>query len=474
TTYTFTPSQGLCATTATVSVTVNANITPTFGSFGPYCVDAQPGTLPSTSDNGITGTWSPAVISTASPGTIIYTFTPSQGLCATTATLDILTNPAVITDLGSLVICNGDSIIIGNKVFKNSQTISETLSTSNGCDSIVNLELTVLDPIITTLNERFCKGGSIQIGDSIYTKTGTYFNTFTSVADCDSLVILNLIVDSIAETDLSLEICNGDSVIIGNQVFKVTDIYRVVLPGSNNCDSIIILDLTVRDAIATTNVSKRICSGDAFTVGNETFNETGEYTITLESALGCDSTVLLNLIVDELPAIDAVTDKPTVNPGEQVQLGVTTTEQLSYNWTPANILSDPSIQNPTAILTESTWFVVTATNGQTRCSFTDSVFVELRELACSKENVFIPNAFTPNGDEVNDIFIPRSSILKSMKLVIVDRWGNQVFESNDLSIGWDGIYKGQPATEDSYGYYFIGECSRGEKITIKGNVTLLR
>ena len=61
-----------------------------------------------------------------------------------------------------------------------------------------------------------------------------------------------------------------------------------------------------------------------------------------------------------------------------------------------------------------------------------------------------------------------------MKLVVSDKWGNQVFESNDINIGWDGIYKEQPAMVDSYGYYFIGECSDGVKITIKGNVSLLR
>ncbi|MBL0342987.1 MAG: hypothetical protein IPP71_20225 [Bacteroidetes bacterium] len=133
-------------------------------------------------------------------------------------------------------------------------------------------------------------------------------------------------VDTIVETNLSLEICNGDSVTIGNQTFKVTDVYRVVLEGSNTCDSVVVLDLKVRNAIATTNISQSICSGEVFTVGNETFNESGEFTITLESAQGCDSTVLLNLLVNDLPVFDAIADQPTVTVGEQVQLNVTTTE----------------------------------------------------------------------------------------------------------------------------------------------------
>ncbi|MDD3688352.1 MAG: hypothetical protein PHE56_16530, partial [Bacteroidales bacterium] len=84
TVYTFTPTAGQCATTTTMSVTVNSNITPTFTALGPYCVGAAPGALSTTSTNGVTGTWSPATVSTATAGTTVYTFTPTAGQCATT------------------------------------------------------------------------------------------------------------------------------------------------------------------------------------------------------------------------------------------------------------------------------------------------------------------------------------------------------------------------------------------------------
>ena len=89
--YTFTPTAGQCAKTATMSVLVNANVTPTFAQLGPYGVGTTPGTLPTSSTNFpvITGTWN-AAISTASAGTITYTFTPNAGPCATTATMSIL------------------------------------------------------------------------------------------------------------------------------------------------------------------------------------------------------------------------------------------------------------------------------------------------------------------------------------------------------------------------------------------------
>ena len=90
TTYTFTPAAGQCATTATMTVTVNASTTPTFTQVAAICAGGS-FTLPTTSNNAITGTWSPAINNAA---TTTYTFTPSAGQCATTATMTVNVNAA--------------------------------------------------------------------------------------------------------------------------------------------------------------------------------------------------------------------------------------------------------------------------------------------------------------------------------------------------------------------------------------------
>ena len=81
TTYTFTPTAGQCATTTTLTITVNANVTPTFTPVAAICSGAVFAALPTTSNNGITGTWAPALDNTT---TTTYTFTPTAGQCATT------------------------------------------------------------------------------------------------------------------------------------------------------------------------------------------------------------------------------------------------------------------------------------------------------------------------------------------------------------------------------------------------------
>src|SRR5213078_3935153 len=97
TTYTFTPTDATqCATTASISVTVTPQVTPTFTAVGPLCQNSTAPALPGTSNNGITGSWSPATINTATAGTTTYTFTPTDASqCATTASISVTVTPQV-------------------------------------------------------------------------------------------------------------------------------------------------------------------------------------------------------------------------------------------------------------------------------------------------------------------------------------------------------------------------------------------
>jgi hypothetical protein len=101
TTYTFTPTDP-CAKTATMDIVISTQITPTFTAVAPICSGATLAALPTTSNNGITGTWTPALNNTA---TTTYTFTPTAGQCATTTTLTITVNPQAtptFTQIGPL------------------------------------------------------------------------------------------------------------------------------------------------------------------------------------------------------------------------------------------------------------------------------------------------------------------------------------------------------------------------------------
>ncbi|GAO45736.1 hypothetical protein FPE01S_14_00005, partial [Flavihumibacter petaseus NBRC 106054] len=89
TTYTFTPAAGDCATPVSIDVTISTSVTPVFNAIGPLCLNSPAPTLPGTSNNGISGTWSPAAVNTSAIGTTTYTFTPDAAGCGVPTTIDI-------------------------------------------------------------------------------------------------------------------------------------------------------------------------------------------------------------------------------------------------------------------------------------------------------------------------------------------------------------------------------------------------
>ncbi len=91
-------------------------------------------------------------------------------------------------------------------------------------------------------------------------------------------------------------------------------------------------------------------------------------------------------------------------------------------------------------------------------------------LAALATELFVPNVFSPNDDGQNDVFKPRGTNLYEFNMRIYDRWGNCVFESNDIETGWDGTFKGLPVNSGVFVYFIT---SAGQVVS-KGNVTLLR
>ncbi|MEZ5008722.1 MAG: PKD domain-containing protein [Chitinophagales bacterium] len=93
---------------------------------------------------------------------------------------------------------------------------------------------------------------------------------------------------------------------------------------------------------------------------------------------------------------------------------------------------------------------------------------------CEIGEVFIPNAFSPNNDGLNDLFRPKSTLISEMEMEIYDRWGNLVFEGTDIATGWDGRLDGKDLPADTYGYMIRLYCLGGASVLKKGNLTLVR
>ncbi|MCR9290176.1 MAG: gliding motility-associated C-terminal domain-containing protein [Bacteroidetes bacterium] len=221
-------------------------------------------------------------------------------------------------------ICEGDNFMIGSEIFDSTGVFEVMLVATSGCDSLVQLDLEVLQFLETDLTENICEGESFSIGNEIFDTTGIYEVTFISVSGCDSIVTLDLTTLAIPEVQLSASICQGDSVRIGNQYFKEPGQFEMVMSTVFGCDSLVYLDLTVYSSPAAT-LSPSICDGDTYFVGPYPFNETGQDTVFLNTVNGCDSVIYLNLEVItffETQLIEQICE------GENFQVG---TEQFEEN-----------------------------------------------------------------------------------------------------------------------------------------------
>ena len=161
-----------------------------------------------------------------------------------------------------------------------------------------------------------------------------------------------------------------------------------------------------------------------------------------------------------------INDPLTVNAGP-------TGTGFRYAWSPTGSVTSPNAASSAATPKITTTFIVTVTDN---FGCTDTANVQVRVLIpeCDEPYIFIPRAFTPNGDGTNDVIRVRGDYLTSVEFVIFNRWGEQVFKTLDKTIGWDGKFHGEPVCPDVYGYYVKGVCQQGEQFFKKGNITVLK
>ncbi len=188
------------------------------------------------------------------------------------------------------------------------------------------------------------------------------------------------------------------------------------------------------------------------------------YVITVSDENGCSDQAQLLVRVHPLPPVDAGEDR-IIEFGDRVQLhGVA---NGSLEWEPVDLVDCEDCPDPWSRPEESTLYTltVTDTNG---CKNSDQVWVILNG------SLFVPNTFTPNGDGVNDGFRAWGKDIEEFQLQIFDRWGEKIYESDDLDRLWDGTYKGVQSPIDTYVWRIDMEERTGKRHTLYGHVNLVR
>src|SRR5204863_212887 len=148
----------------------------------------------------------------------------------------------------------------------------------------------------STIDTSICSGDSVIVGGQTFNSTGSFTVVIPNSQNCDSTITLNLTVRPTTSSTIDSSICSGDSVRVGGQTFNATGTFTVIIPNSQSCDSTITLNLTVRPTTSST-IDTSICSGDSVIVGGQTLNVTRTFTEIIPNSQSCDSTITLNLTV---------------------------------------------------------------------------------------------------------------------------------------------------------------------------------
>jgi len=392
----------------------------------------------------------------------------------------IITGPSVSTSTSTASICQGDSILLGGAFQNSAGVYNDTIigGGANGCDSIIITTLTVNSLSTSTSTASICQGDSILLGGVFQNSAGVYNDTIIGggANGCDSIIITTLTVNSLPTSTGIASICQGDSILLGGAFQNSAGVYNdtIIGGGLNGCDSIIETTLTVNPAYLTT-ASANICTGDSIFLQGSWQTTSAIYYDTLTSVGACDSMIATTLTINLLPDIDAGNDV-SINSGDSIILNATGTNG-TYTWSPPDWLS--CVVCPSTISTPDetiTYYVtISDSNG---CEARDSITITVVDIICG--DVFVPNIFSPNGDEQNDVLYVYGSCIETIDFFIYDRWGELVYEAHSASqamdTGWNGKFKGKGKLMNSatFVYALTVTFKNGDEHSEKGNIALVR
>ena len=482
-TYTFTPDPGQCAVPVTYTETVHPIITPLFN-FGPTLTICAGGTvpvLPTTSTNGITGTWSPAIVSNTASGS--YTFTSSSDPCAPSVTFTVTVNPVITPTFSfgtALTICSGDGVPTLPNTSTNGITgtwapaiVSNTTSgsylftsTSDPCAPPVTFTVTV-NPVNkptfnfgTTLT--ICSGGTVPVlpatstngitgtwnpATASNTKSGVY--TFTSTSDpCAPPVTFTITVNPIITPSFSFG--TSQSVCIN----------------------------TTPPVLSTTSSNGVTGTWSPAVVDNQ---NSGTYTFTPDAGQ-CAVGTTFTYQVNPIPSVTGIRADTTVVDGTFLPAYTFTLvgPGAGVNWKNSNTSvglpasGTGSVPSFTAsnMSDAPVTAVITATPFINGCLGAPQSY-KITVIPLNKD-VFVPNVFSPNNDGKNDQLFVFGNYIATLEMSVYNQWGERMITITNKNQGWDGRYKGSPQPVGVYVYVLRAEMTDGRKVNMKGSITLVR
>jgi len=265
-----------------------------------------------------------------------------------------------------------------------------------------------------------------------FSTTGSYTVNLLNAVGCDSTVILNLTVNQSQATFLNADVCAPQTIVVGSQTFGTTGVYVVNLRTVADCDSVVTLNLNVRQPSYTVLYDTACDSYDWF---GQLITQSGRYSRLLRNRADCDSTIEINLMIDQSPPIPIAFDT-SVCSKYYVPLRYPGALFGRLDWYRNKSLTE-LIGTGAAVsvnLVQDTTDIFLVFRSPYGCQSQTSTVRVINEDERFKS--VLPNAFSPNSDNRNDVWEVQWNY--PMELAVFDRWGLLIWEDKGSIVRWDG------------------------------------
>jgi len=512
--YTLIASVGSCSSATTASIIINPLPIPIASNSGSVC---ETKTFSLAASGGNTYVWTGPntfttsiqnpilnLVSLVNAGVYSVAVTNTNNCVASAQTTVIINiNPIVIASGAAVCLGNTANLIasggasyswVGPNNFTSTQAIAQinnTNNTSSGIYTVVvtsantctsvssaNLAIYQLPTPTVTSNGPICLNKPLNLqgsGGLIYSWSGP--NNFVASVSSPSFVVNSMQANGVY--NLSVIDVNGCTNTISLLVVvNPLPTGNLISSVSNNCVPFCgNFSLSATSTIQST--SWEISDGETSNASilNKCFTNAGTYSFITKftDANNCANTASFVINAYPVPVADFYwTPFKPLEKAEEVNFTDATSiggPATQWNWTFISNTITSTQQNPTYIFENAGVFpVVLVAKNKWGCSDTAIKIITIAE----DYGIYIPNAFTPNNDGINDFFQPKGYGIIKFEMTIFDRWGEKLFVTTELAKGWDGSYEGQICKDEVYVYKVNLINSFGKQLTKTGHVTLTK
>lgn len=423
--------------------------------------------------------------SVADAGDYYFSAFDANGILLFNDTVTITVNPTYQVNVQD-TFCRGGTYILPDGTSTTQPGYYDVLlMSSQGCDSLVKVDLYQTPAPVYMLNDTFCQGGTYLLpnGTSVE-NAGFYTVELNPINGCTDIYQVNLYQRPAPVSIVNDTFCQGTTYILPNGTsVNVAGNYPVTISTPQGCDSLVTTQLYMRPAPnLTLGADKTICEGTNTTFsapngfvsyiwnGNTNQNQSvfvaaqmGQYWVQAQNAEGCwasDTVEIVGFYPKPQHFLPQDSFLCNNNTGEQIFVKIN--GFLSYLW------GNGSTQNSLSIQDTGNYYLTVENNFH--CFGTDTFHVK---QACPLE-IYFPNAFTPNRDGNNDIFSVIGQGIDFLELHIFDAWGRLIVTLHSPQEVWDGTHQGKDAPEGVYTFKVEAASILGQKLKRGGTITLIR